>query len=93
MDREKIDKQLQKLRNKWQALGNYISMAEISREFLKESMQEVLEGLGVDRYEDSDGNLWVLQRGENGEPLHMMYVPIGSRLRQQPKFQPRKRGI
>jgi len=88
MEKGKLEERLRMLTVVWQSIGKTIDDLESQKELMKESMKWVLEKLGVDRYEDSKGNLWVLKKGEqHEESSFVMYVPIESRLKQQPKLQ------
>lgn len=62
-------------------------IAELKIKLLRIYMQELMVHIEIDRYVDSKGNLWVLKRdSKTKEPWHVMYVPIESRLKQQPKL-------
>ena len=88
LDKDKLwlEKEMKGLVEKWQTTGTLILKLQSHREFLKRCMMEILEGIGSDRYEDSEGNLWVLKRCHD-EPWRVDYIPVESRLKQQPKFQ------
>jgi len=86
MDREKIEQGLQQFTHAYLGIENTIANLNLQRELFKQWMLECLVQLGIDRFEDSRGNLLILKRWEGGEPWHVMYVPIESRLKQNPKL-------